>query len=613
MAAPASFFQDDEILGKAYDARIARRLWTFVRPNGWLLVIALAALLLISATDLLGPAITAYAINTYIVPLGAANQAQSIAQRENGVLLLSLAFMGALLLGFVLRYAQTYISAVIGQRIMYAMREQIFAHLQRQSLAFFDHNPVGRLMTRITNDVDALNDLFTSGAVQLIGNFITLGGIVIVMLAVNWKLSLITFVVIPPLIWVVSFFQNAMRENFRAVRTRIARINANLAEAIAGIQIIQIFNRQAQSHQALDALNRDYTNVQKRSLFYFSLFFPVVTVFSSVATALVIWAGGGSVTQHALDLGTLVLFIQYVNRFFVPIQDLADKYIVLQTAMASSERIFGILDSPITVEDAPQTVALPEPVRGKVELRDVWFAYNYQPEKSDAEQDWVLRGLSFVIQPGESVAVVGATGAGKTSLISLLSRFYDVQKGAVLIDDLDVRDLAQHDLRRHIGAVLQDPFIFSGTIASNIRLHDQSISDERVRQAAEYVNAAHFIEQLPGGYEHEVNERGAGLSVGQKQLLAFARAIAFNPEILLILDEATSSVDTATEALIQDALNKLMRGRTSIIIAHRLSTIRNVDRIIVLHKGRIVEEGRHDDLLAKRGYYYRLYELQYAA
>jgi ATP-binding cassette subfamily B multidrug efflux pump len=605
MSVGASFFQDDEILGKAYDSRIVRRLLRFVRPHWKLLAGALASLLLITATDLLGPAITAYAINTYIVPLGAANQALGIAARENGVLLLALVYLGALILGFLLRYLQIYLSAVIGQRVMYDMRAQIFTHLQRQSLAFFDHNPVGRLMTRITNDVDALNDLFTSGAVQLIGNFVTLGGIIIVMLVVNWKLALITFAVIPPLVWVVSFFQNAMRANFREVRSRIARINANLAEAIAGIQIIQIFNRQDQSFRSLDGLNRDYTNAQKRSLFFFALFFPVVTVFSSVATALVIWFGGGSIVQGALDLGTLVLFIQYVNRFFVPIQDLADKYIVLQTAMASSERIFGVLDSPITVADPPQPVALPEPVRGKVEFRDVWFAYN--------AGEWVLKGLSFAIQPGESVAVVGATGAGKTSLIGLLSRFYDVQKGAVLVDDLDVRDLSQHDLRRHIGAVLQDPFIFSGTVAGNIRLHDQTISDERVRQAAEYVNAAHFIEQLPGQYEHEVNERGAGLSVGQKQLLAFARAIAFNPEILLILDEATSSVDTETEALIQDALGKLMRGRTSIIIAHRLSTIRNVDRIIVLHKGRIVEEGRHEDLLALRGYYYRLYELQYAA
>jgi ATP-binding cassette subfamily B multidrug efflux pump len=610
MAAPASFFQDDEILGKAYDAHIVGRLLRFARPHWRLLVVALFSMLLISATDLLGPAITAYAINTYIVPLGAANQAQSVAVREHGVLLMSLLFLGALVLGLILRYVQTYVSAVIGQRVMFDLRAQIFAHLQRQSLAFFDHNPVGRLMTRITNDVDALNDLFTSGAIQLIGNFVTLGGIIIVMLAVNWKLSLITFAVLPPLVWVVSFFQNAMRENFRAVRTRIARINANLAEAIAGMQIIQIFNRQRESLRALNVLNRDYTNMQKRSLFYYALFFPVVTVFSSVATALVIWTGGGSVTQHALDLGTLVLFIQYVSRFFVPIQDLADKYIVLQTAMASSERIFGVLDSPITVSDPAKPVALAVPVRGKVELRDVWFAYNAAGE---AEPEWVLRGISFTIQPGESVAVVGATGAGKTSLIGLFSRFYDVQRGAVLVDDQDVRALSQHDLRRHIGAVLQDPFIFSGTIASNIRLHDQSITDERVRQAADYVNAARFIEALPDGYAHEVNERGAGLSVGQKQLLAFARAIAFNPEILLILDEATSSVDTETEALIQDALQKLMRGRTSIIIAHRLSTIRNVDRIIVLHKGRIVEEGHHEDLLARRGYYYRLYELQYAA
>ncbi|HEX2347018.1 MAG TPA: ABC transporter ATP-binding protein, partial [Ktedonobacterales bacterium] len=381
------------------------------------------------------------------------------------------------------------------------------------------------------------------------------------------------------------------------------RINANVAENIAGTQVVQLFNREQRNYEHFDTLNRDYYNASLRSLFYFAIFLPVVNLFAAVATALIVRVGGGEVLTSALSLGALVAFLQYADRFFLPVRDLADEYTVLQSAMASSERIFRVLDEPITVADKAQPAPLGT-VRGEVQFRDVWFAYN--------RDEWVLKGVSFHIQPGESVAFVGATGAGKTSLISLISRFYDVQRGEVLVDGVNVKDVEQHTLRRHIGAVLQDPFIFAGTIASNIRLHERQISDEQVRQAARFVNADHFISQLPLGYDEPTLERGGGLSVGQKQLLAFARAIAFNPEILLILDEATSSVDTATEALIQDALDRLMQGRTSIIIAHRLSTIRNVDRIIVLHKGRIVEQGSHDELLTRNGYYKRLYELQYA-
>ncbi|HEY7094874.1 MAG TPA: ABC transporter ATP-binding protein, partial [Ktedonobacterales bacterium] len=429
--------------------------------------------------------------------------------------------------------------------------------------------------------------------------------IIVILFVESWQLALIVCVVIPPLIFVTMVFQRFMRENFRAIRVRLARINANVAENIAGTQVVQLFNREERNFAHFDDLNRDYMKVSVRSLFFFALFLPVVNVFAAIATALIIRVGGGQVLAipQALTLGALVAFLQYVERFFLPVRDLADKYTILQSAMASSERIFRVLDEPITLEDPEEATAL-QKVRGEIEFRDVWFAYN--------PGEWVLKGISFKITPGESVAFVGATGAGKTSLISLISRFYDVQRGQVLIDGHDVRTIAQTDLRRHIGAVQQDPFIFSGTIASNIRLHEEGISDERVREAARYVNAANFIEQLPQQYEEPVRERGAGLSVGQKQLLAFARALAFNPEILLILDEATSSVDTQTEELIQDALRKLMAGRTSLIIAHRLSTIRDVDRIIVLHKGRIVEEGKHEDLLARDGYYRRLYELQYA-
>ncbi len=595
-----SFFQEDEILGKAYDGRLARRLWGFVRPYRKLVWLTLLVALFSVGNDLLAPYITQVAIDRYIAPVhqGALN---SLA-RMNGTLMLALLYLLTLCFGFGLRYVENFTLSVIGQRVMYDMRSSMFEHLQRLSLGFFDHNPVGRLMTRITNDVDSLYQLFTSGSVALIGDVLTLVGITIVLFIENWLLALIVCLVFPPLALVTRYFQRVMRDTFRQIRVRLARINANVAENIAGTQVVQLFNREGRNFEYFDQLNRDYFTTSLRSLFYFAIFMPVVNLFAAIATALIVRVGGGQAISGALTLGALVAFLQYADRFFLPVRDLADEYTVLQSAMASSERIFRVLDEPIIVADPEQPRPLAA-VRGEVEFRDVWFAYN--------QADWVLKGISFHIKPGESVAFVGATGAGKTSLISLISRFYDVQRGEVLVDGVNVKDVAQDVLRRHIGAVLQDPFIFAGTIASNIRLHEQNISDERVREAARFVNADKFIEQLPHGYDEETQERGSGLSVGQKQLLAFARAIAFNPEILLILDEATSSVDTATEALIQDALDRLMQGRTSIIIAHRLSTIRNVDRIIVLHKGRIVEEGSHEQLLTRNGYYKRLYELQY--
>ncbi|WIG61311.1 MAG: Heterodimeric efflux ABC transporter, permease/ATP-binding subunit 2 [Ktedonobacterales bacterium] len=599
--AQTTFFHEDEILGKAYDGRLMRRLWRYIRPYSLLFFGALVIALATVGADLIGPFITQIAIDRYIAPAGPTTLTPT--ERANGVFFMSLLFLLALSVGFVLRYLQNFMLSVLGQKVMYDLRSDMFGHLQRLSLSFFDHNPVGRLMTRITNDVDALNDFFTSGAVSLIGDTLTLIGIMIILLIENWRLALVVFIVIPPLLLVTAFFQRAMRDNFRAIRVRLARINANIAENIAGTQVVQLFNRERRNFGYFDTLNRDYRSATLRSLFYFALFFPVVNLFAATATALIIRVGGGQVLTSALTIGALIAFLQYLDRFFLPVRDLADKYTILQAAMASSERIFRVLDEPVTIAD-PTTPAKLEQVQGDVQFRDVWFAYN--------PDEWVLKGISFHIRPGESVAFVGATGAGKTSLISLISRFYDVERGEVLLDGHNVKDLSQAELRRHVGAVLQDPFVFAGTIASNIRLHEQDIGDERVRDAASFVNAAPFIEQLPQMYEEEVRERGAGLSVGQKQLLAFARAIAFNPEVLLILDEATSSVDTETEALIQDALAKLMRGRTSIIIAHRLSTIRNVDRIIVLHKGRIVEEGTHEALLDRNGYYKRLYELQYA-
>jgi ATP-binding cassette subfamily B multidrug efflux pump len=596
----ATFFQEDEILGKAYDARIMRRLLTYVRPYLHLTILALIFLVLVSLVDLVGPALIGYGIDHYIAP-----KTQNLSETQRGMGLLGVAsfYLLVLIAGLILRYLHVLLLSIIGQRIMFDMRSQMFDHLQRLSLAYFDHNPVGRLMTRLTNDVDSLNEMFTSGAISILGDALTILGITILLLVINWQLALVTFVVMPPLFWIASYFRVAMRDNFRAIRVRLARINAYIAENIGGMYIVQLFNREQRNYERFDDLNRDYLSQTVRSLLYFILFSSITNFLSAVAVALIIWFGGGRVLVGALTLGALVAYLQYVDRFFLPVRDLAEKYNILQSAMASSERIFKVLDEPVIVQDPPEPKEFSK-VRGGIEFREVWFAYN--------PGEWVLKGISFKIHPGERVAFVGATGAGKTSLISLISRFYDVQKGVVLVDGIDVREVRQKDLRQHVGTVLQDPFIFSGTIASNIRLHEKHISDEQVRRAAEYVNAAHFIEQLPHKYNEEVRERGAGLSVGQKQLLAFARAIAFNPEILLILDEATSSVDTETEVLIQDALNKLMLNRTSIIIAHRLSTIRNVDRIIVMHKGRIVEEGTHEDLLNRQGVYRRLYDFQYA-
>lgn len=597
--------QDDEITGKSYDGALMGRLSGYLRPYRAYVVAAFTFLLLAALADLVGPFLVGYALDHAIRPALAAHPGAALDGYRRQLLAIALIYLLSLLASAGFRYGQLVLLNMLGQSVMYDLRLQMFGHMQRLSLGFFDRNPVGRLMTRLTNDVDALNELLTSGAISVFGDIFTLLGIMVVLLLLNWQLALITFTVLPVLIVMASYFRIAMRDSFRAVRTRLSRMNAYIAENISGTLIVQLFTRERRNYDRFASLNRDYYQANMRSMFYFILFSPAVSLISSAAVAAIVWYGGGRILERqGLTIGALVAFLSYASRFFVPIRDISEKYNILQSAMAASERIFAILDEQVAVRDPEQPVMLPA-VRGKVEFRDVWFAYN--------PDDWVLRGISFTIQPGESVAFVGATGAGKTSLISLISRFYDVQGGQVLVDDLDVRQVRQDDLRRHIGAVLQDPFLFAGTIAANIRLSNQGITDEEIRRAARYVNADRFIEALPGGYDTEVRERGAGLSVGQKQLLAFARAIAFNPEILLVLDEATSSVDTETEVLIQTALARLMRGRTSIIIAHRLSTIRNVDRIVVLHKGRIAEIGSHDQLLARNGLYRRLYELQYQA
>jgi len=610
-------FEDDEILGKAYDGRLMRRLVVFVKPYWWRLVLAMALLFGAAFAELAPPYLVSRAIDG---PIAAGNPA--------GMLPIFGLYIGALLVSFGCRYGQTYIMQSTGQQVMVDIRMRIFSHIQQMSLSFFDRNPVGRLITRLTNDVDALNEFLAQGMVSLLGDSARLVFIVITMLLLSWRLALISFIMLPVMVLATMFFQRVMRSAFRAVRQRLARINAYLNEQITGVLVTQLFNREDRSRMRFEELSNDYRTAQFRSLLAFSIFFPTVSFLSVAASALLLNLGGQAVLGGLATIGMLVAFIQYTDQAFGPIRQIADNYNTLQSAMASSERIFRILDTEADVQDPEQPLSLPTPVRGEVEFRDVWFSYapttDHRPpttEKTERQSsvvggpssdDWVLRGISLKIPAGQSVAVVGATGAGKTSLISLLARFYDIQSGAITLDGVALRDLRQSELRRHIGAVPQDPVCFSGTITSNIRLHDQSISDEQVRRAAEIANAAPFIERLPGGYDYEVRERGSNLSVGQRQLLAFARAIAFNPEVLLILDEATSSVDTETEALIQAALARLLHNRTSIVIAHRLSTIRDVDRIIVLHKGRVVEDGSHEQLLEQRGYYHRLYQLQFA-
>ncbi len=627
---------EEEVIGKAYDSRLMRRLLTYLRPYRWQVALAIAAIILKSFADVLGPYLVKVAIDRYLAPVpGAAKGMWSWLSPEprHGVAQIAAISLSLLILTFVFEFLQTYYMQWTGQKVMFDLRSQIFRHLQRMHVAFYDKNPVGRLVTRVTTDVDALNEMFTSGVVSIFEDLFVLLGILGIMLCMNWKLALITFAVIPFIVIATKIFRDKVRDSYRRIRTAIARINAYLQEHVSGMVVLQLFNRERKAYERFSEINRSHMDAYKDAILAYATYYPVVDFFSAIAIACVIWFGGQDVLRgivarsislefnphtlvsiHAVaaaaSLGVLIAFTQYAMRFFRPIMDFSEKYNILQSAMAASERIFKLLDTPADV--ISPTVAKTPQGPGRIEFDHVWFAYRDVPteENGAGSPDWVLRDVSFAIEPGETIAVVGHTGAGKTTLISLLLRFYDVQKGAVRIDGVDVKDMDLADLRSRFGVVLQDPFLFSGTIGGNIRLGTDRIQDEHVQQAAEDVNLGDFIRTLPNGFDEEVRERGSTLSTGQKQLISFARALAHEPKIL-ILDEATSSVDTETEFRVRDALARMVEGRTSLIIAHRLSTVQRADKIIVMHKGQVREMGTHQELLAHRGIYYKLYQLQY--
>jgi ATP-binding cassette subfamily B protein len=630
--------QEEEVLGKAYDSRLMRRLLTYLRPYRWQVTIALVSIVVKSFCDVLGPYLVKVAVDRYLAPTHATTSGlwSWLSPRPlQGIAQISAIYFSLLILTFVFEFLQTYFMQWTGQKVMFDLRSQIFRHLQRMHVAFYDKNPVGRLVTRVTTDVDALNEMFTSGVVSIFEDLFVLLGILGVMLCMNWKLALITFAVLPFIVIATKVFRDKVRDSYRRIRTAIARINSYLQEHISGMVVLQLFNRECKAYSRFSEINRSHMDAYKDAIMAYAVYYPVVDFFSAIAIACVIWFGGQDVlrgivassvsvefSRHnlvsfhlvatAASLGVLIAFTQYAMRFFRPIMDFSEKYNILQSAMAASERIFKLLDTPVDII-SPAVTKKPEGP-GRIEFDHVWFAYRDVPVEGQASElstpDWVLRDVTFAIEPGETVAVVGHTGAGKTTLISLLMRFYDVQKGAVRIDGVDVKEMDLADLRGRFGVVLQDPFLFTGTIGGNIRLGTERIRDEQVAKAAEDVNLGDFVRGLPKGFNEEVRERGSTLSTGQKQLISFARALAHEPKIL-ILDEATSSVDTDTEFKVRDALGRMVEGRTSLIIAHRLSTVQRADKIIVMHKGQVREMGTHQELLAQRGIYFKLYQLQY--
>ena len=596
---------DDDVLGKAYDGRLMRRLLTYLRPYRGQVIVAVVAIIGHSALDLAPPYLTKVVIDRYI-PVGDLGGLGSIA----------VLYLAALIASFLLEYLQTWTMQVIGQKIMFDLRTQLVSHLHRLDLRFYDRNPVGRLMTRVTTDVDVLNELFTSGVVSVFGDVFTLIGIMGVLIWMDWRLALAAFSVLPLIAGITHWFRVHARESYRTVRTWIARINAYLQERITGMATVQLYRREQRDFDAFDEIDRKHRDANVQSIFYYAVFYPAVELVGALAASLILWVGGARLIfdgSDPLTLGALVAFLQYSQRFFRPISDLSEKFNILQGAMASSERIFGLLDTPVEISSKAQpptrnSQTVHDSKRGSwrgpgvIRLENVSFSY--------VEGEPVLKNVSFEVRPGERIGIVGATGSGKTTVVSLLLRFYDVQGGRITVDGVNIRDIALADLRSLFGLVLQDVQLFAGTIASNVRLGNDAISDDDVRRALDAVHASSFVDRLPQGLNSMVAERGSTLSVGQKQLLSFARALAFDPRVL-VLDEATSSVDTDTELLIRDALKVVMRGRTTIAIAHRLSTIQDMDRILVMHRGELREAGTHQELLALRGIYHRLYELQF--
>ncbi len=635
---------DEDPVGKVYDSRLAGRLARYVRPHWLQAVIASLSVSLKSVCDVVGPIMVMMAIDRYLAPNAAAKDTTSAlahwlstnspiarvlpSDRVAGVTALAGMYLVALVAAYIFAFIQTYLMQWMGQKIMFDLRREIFRHMQRMHVGFFDVNPVGRLVTRITSDVDAVNDMFTDGILSIVNDFFMLVVMAAVMLSINWWLALLAFAVLPLILIVTRIFRNSVRESYRRVRAAIARINSFTQEHVSGMSVVQLFNREERAYQDFEAVNRLHMIAFKDTIFAYALYYPTVELLSSVAIALVVWRGGFSVLSHgAVTIGMLAMFIQYSQRFWRPIQDLSDKYNILQAAMAACERIFKLLDTK------PEIVSPAHPVTGdgsnRIEFRHVWFTYQKltDAQKTEVEAattsdspatrlaniadiEWILKDVSFTIEPGQTVAIVGHTGAGKTTLTSLMMRFYDIAAGEILVDGVELRKQDLQALRRHFAVVLQDPFLFAGTVADNIRFGNADITDDQLRNAARDVNVLDFIESLPAGFNEPVRERGNSLSTGQKQLINFARALAFNPRIL-ILDEATSSVDTETELRIRGALERMVEGRTSVLIAHRLSTVQRADTILVMHKGQLREMGSHQELLAQRGLYWKLYQLQY--